>query len=250
MIGGKKKYYLFFIVFLLIVIVGYRYSSKRIELFGHYDKVWAHRVNDLDKLASTENKFPGIELDLVYDNQQKLLWVTHGKITQNTENFEQYLSQLNAKKLQLWLDIKNLRKENAEEIFRCLEKAVKKGGLANKRKNILIESTDISSLPLFQKKGFRISWYITEVITKNNKAAMLARISEKLIHYPAVELSSNYHNYLFLNEVFPERTKNVWILTSTYDWETFKNYRTIRSILNDNTVKTVLIPYINFNRHY
>jgi|AntDeeMinimDraft_5_1070356.scaffolds.fasta_scaffold06607_2 hypothetical protein len=234
---------------LIVLVVGYRYSSKRVELFGHYDKVWAHRVDDLKKLESAEGKFAGVELDLVYLPGKDKLDIHHPPKPPRGLYFSDYFKALENNGLPLWLDIKNLKAKNADAILRRLETVFKANALPKKRGHILVESTEVKSLNPFLKKGYRTSWYIQKRFSDENSKELSAKISDGLEN-PETELSSNYHNYPYLKKAFPERTKNFWIMTSTYDPKTIKNYSLIRELVSDKKVKTVLIPYVNFNRHY
>lgn len=245
----KKRSLLILVILAIIAVIGYRYSSKRLELYGHYDKVWAHRVNDLKKLRSAKGNFAGVELDLVYMPKIDKLDIHHPPKPPSKLYFEQYFKSLKDKSLPLWLDLKNLNTENAEAVLNRLESIFKTEKNSFQRKNIIIESQQVESLHVFRKKGYRTSWYIAKRFSKANAKKMKAKITKGL-HHPEIELSSNYHNYPYLQKVFPQRTKNFWIMTSTYDPETLENYSLIRKLIADKNVKTVLIPYVNFNRHY
>jgi hypothetical protein len=251
MTSGKRKYiWIFSIVALLVLIVGYRYSSKRIELFGHYEKVWAHRVNDLPKLESAQNSFAGIELDLTYLPQKNKLAVYHAGIsTADDLYFEEYIEHIDNKNLGLWLDIKNLNRKNVLDVFQQVENAVNSSFYKDNKDKILVESNKPNLLNPFLKFGYRASFYLPQNLPQNTKP-LQGLIQESLQKNKGMELSGYYKTYPFLKEHFPEAPKNLWILTSTYDPETIKNYDLIRGLLNDSTVKNVLIPYINFNRHF
>ena len=237
-----------FLILIIILIINYRYSSKRLELWGYYDKVWAHRVNDLKKLKSAAPKFKGLELDLVYDSLQKDFRVNHPPQDFKGLYFSSYLHSLQDKNKPLWLDIKNLNARNDHQVLNTLDSLFIMNHIFRKR-SVLIESTDINSLKVFFDSGYRTSWYITAIINESNKEDIIKDIDSKIIDFE-YEISSNYKNYRYLSEAFPNRDKNFWILTSTYDFETVSKFDLIRKMLKDESVKTVLIPYINFNRHY
>lgn len=251
--GKKKIIGLASIVFLVgILVVANRYSSKRLELYGHYDKVWAHRVNNLTKLESAEYRFEGVELDLTYFPQKNNLAVYHAGISTSMDlHFDEYVPHIENSDLNVWLDIKNLDQSNAAEIFELVEKTVNNSFYRNNKNKILVESHDPAALHLFLNHGYRASRYLPYG-TKNlkNKDSLATNIKISLRQHEGLELSAHYSNYPFLKNHFPKTIKNIWILTSTYDPETFSNFSMIRELLKDSTVKAVLIPYINFNRYF
>ena len=248
---GKKKWVFMGLVFVMVtLVVGYRYTSKRLELFGHYEKVWAHRVNDLAKLESAQNSFTGIELDLTYLPQKNKLAVYHAGISIADDlYFEEYIAHIDNKNLGLWLDLKNLDRNNVLEVFQQIETAVNSSFYKNNKNKILVESNKPELLNPFLKFGYRASFYLPQKLPQNTKP-LQKQIQVSLQKNKGMELSGYYKNYPFLKEYFPETPKNLWILTSTYDPEAINNFGMIRGLLNDSTVKTVLIPYINFNRHF
>src|SRR5690554_4954312 len=117
MITGKRILILVLAVLSLILLgMAYRYSPYKIEYLGHYDKIWAHRVNSTEKLESALKYFKGVELDLVYDEQKNILDVTHPPVPSIDLDLENYLSSINSEaKPYIWLDIKNLNFDNKDE---------------------------------------------------------------------------------------------------------------------------------------
>ena len=72
MIKNKKlRSVLFIILTVFIARFAYKYSPKRIEFLGHYEKVGAHRVNSIEKLTAALDYFEIIELDLVYFSESQ-----------------------------------------------------------------------------------------------------------------------------------------------------------------------------------
>lgn len=236
------------LILLGMLIVSYRYTSKRIEFYGHYDKVWAHRVNDLDKLNAAQENFRGVEVDLIYISGQNRLKIGHDLKDTTSLDLETYVKELKTAKLGMWLDIKNLNKDHANAIFERIEN-LSKHYPNFKPKNLLIESTDIDALKVFSKNNYQTTWYITEIIKAKNREEELRKI-KKGLSSTKTGLSSNYKNYRYLAEAFPETPKHFWMLNSTYDINILKNYRLIRRLVKDPGVHTVLIPYINFNRYF
>ena len=66
MILGNFKKIVFGLFVGVTCLIIYRYNPYRIEFIGYYDKAFAHRVNNIEKLNSSLNFFNGVELDLVF----------------------------------------------------------------------------------------------------------------------------------------------------------------------------------------
>lgn len=244
----RLKIGLFLLFVIGLAIVSYRYTSKRLEFYGHYDKVWAHRVDDLDKLNSAQKSFRGVEVDLIYIPSQNRLKVGHDLKDTTSLDLETYVKELKTANLGMWLDIKNLNKDYASAIFKRIENLSK--DYSNfKPKNLLVESIEINALKVFSENQYQTTWYITEIIKKENKEEELKRIKAGLSS-TKTGLSSNYKNYPYLAEAFPKTPKHFWMLNTTYDLNTVKNFGLIRRLIKDPSVQTVLIPYINFNRYF
>ena len=68
------------------------------------EKVWAHRVNNIDKLVSASKTFYGIELDVCFDFHHNIFDVTHDQPIKNYLSLDDYWSNLdNPENLKFWL---------------------------------------------------------------------------------------------------------------------------------------------------
>ena len=167
MIKNKKlRYVLFIILTVFVVRFAYKYSPKRIEFLGHYEKVGAHRVNSLEKLTAALNHFEIIELDLVYFSESQSLDVGHPPVPSIGLTFEKYLNTIPKDDQPfLWLDIKNLTSENASEVLNRISLLLKKRKYPFEK--LLIESqvlqkllihlqkrTDVQNIDLMNLSGF------------------------------------------------------------------------------------------------
>ncbi|MDR6300714.1 hypothetical protein [Mesonia maritima] len=237
--------YIFFVF--AILIVAYRYSSKRIEFYGGYQKLWAHRVNDFKKLKASQEKFPGIELDLVYNSNGNWLDIYHPPSKSKNINLRDYIKKIHKNNLGVWLDIKNMDASNSDEIFTEINASLENSFF--KKENIIIESPNPYTLEKFHQNGFRTSYYLPQNLSRSNKHE-IENIKEFLQKYPFLEISTSYEDYQVLKKYFPTITKNFWILNSSYSIDILKNYKSIREMVNDSTVKTLLTPYNNFNKYF
>lgn len=242
MITGKKIVILVLAVLSLILLgMAYRYSPYKVEYLGHYDKIWAHRVNSTDKLESALKYFEGVELDLVYDDQKNILDVTHPPVPSINLDLEKYLSFINTpEKPYMWLDIKNLNNENKAVILKILNKLFSQKEYPLDK--VLIETRYPEALSEFSAAGFKTSFYLPyglAEMTAEKRKVELQKITNILTEQPDLAISSNYTDYDMMHESFPTKDKYFWITSSIRT----HGFSTPRRILKDSTVKAVLISY-------
>ena len=231
--GTKIKAGVILISVLLILVVIYRFNPYRVSFLGHYDKIWAHRVNDTNKLVSAIQYFEGIELDLIYLEDTNTLDVNHPPAPSTGLTFEVYLSKIeNGQRPFMWLDIKNLKASNADRIFEKLTSLFQESSYPLNM--VLIESRYPEALPRFTNAGFKTSYYLPTKPSENINV-----IDSVLQSQPNIAISSSYTNYETMIASFPKKTKYIWILNH----DKFKEYSLVRRILKDTTVKVVLVPY-------
>lgn len=224
------KYFLFIFAFSLLARWGYKYTPYRVEFLGHYDKVWAHRVNSTEKLSSALSYFDGIELDLVYLPERQKLDVNHPPANSISLDFETYLESIpKEKQPYIWLDIKNLTKEHSQAIWSRLELLRVKMNV--EKKHFLIESRYPEALINFMDTGYTTSYYLPSDLNKIDR--------EILNTYPSLGISANYLLYESLSEEFPERKKYLWKI----DGLSFSSYKKTRKILKDSSVIVVLSKF-------
>ena len=242
MITGKKLIILISVLFLTILLgMAYRYSPYKLEYLGYYDKIWAHRVNSPEKLESALKYFKGVELDLVYNEQENVLDVTHPPVPSIGLSFEKYLSYIDVvEKPYLWLDIKNLNSENKDAILKKLMK------LFSEKKypldKVLVETRYPEALLDFSELGFKTSYYLPfglSEMSSDNRNIQLQKITNILDEQPDLAISSNYTDYEIMAKEFPTRDKYFWITSSIRK----HGFSTPKKILKDSTVKAVLISY-------
>ncbi|MDT0294983.1 hypothetical protein ACFQ3R_05690 [Mesonia ostreae] len=232
----------------LILAIAYRYSSKRIEFYGYYDKVWAHRANDLKKLENSQSRFKGIELDLVYQKEGDWLEVNHPPAPSTGLSFKEYVNHVSNKKLGMWLDLKNLTPTNQQAVFNRIEKGIASAEINPSQ--VIIESSQAELLNIFQKKGYRTSYYLPINLhqkTEEELAKSIQEIKAQLQKQKDLEISSDFTDYAVISKYFPKKKKNFWVMHSTYSVKILKSYKTLRKMLQDSSVQTVLTPYNNWN---
>lgn len=238
----KNKKLLILIAVLITVGVFYIFNPYKLEYAGYQSKVWAHRVNSLEKLNYTQNFYQGIELDLVFDSISYTFDVNHPPAESANLNLDTYFSKISDKNLKLWLDFKNLSEHNAEKSAEILDQLTKKHSLKNE--NILVESTVMHNLQTFKNKGFKTSFYLPPLLrlTDENKLVPIVdSINHLLKKYPTSGISCNVNAYEVVNKYFKENKKYLWHIYKPYSRHQAKNYRDFRKYVSDASVEAVLI---------
>ena len=237
----KNKKIQFLIVGFLLLLTYYKFSPYRIELIGYYDKIWAHRVNSLDKLNSATKYFKGVELDLVYDNERKVLDVNHPPAESIGLKFETYVGALGENQNPyLWLDVKNLNEENAKEIVSKINTVLEKHNYSKEK--VLIETSFPKALKEIEDNNYKSSYYLPYGLCFMNNNELLNVISDinlVLGNNPKVAISSDIQDYQLLKKHFPKREKYLWSLGSIVR----NNLSVTREALNDSLVKKVLVTH-------
>lgn len=239
-IGKNIKRLLVFTLLLLIVVFLYKYNPYKLQFIGHYDKIWAHRVNSTEKLQWALKYFDGVELDLEYHQETDFLDVNHPPATSINLSFEDYFKTFDEKQPFIWLDIKKLDNHNSQAIFNKLT-------IIFEAKNypihkVLIETQHPEVLPKFTDYGFATSYYLPANLRLKDSLLLqneISTIQKVLENQPNIAISTDYKDYEVITKYFPNSKKYIWILVSDFNTEFIQ----ISKILNDNTVQAVLINY-------
>jgi len=244
--------YIKLIVFAIVIfiVLGYLYtfSPRKLEFLGHYNKVFAHRVNSLEKQREALKYFEGIEFDLNFDNKTGVLDVNHPPTKSIGLTFETYLEGIKLNEFPfLWLDIKKLDTTNSNAILLKLNSLFETRNYPKSK--ILIETQSPEVLPKFSSAGYKTSYYLKPKLYKKTPKDLkkeIEYIDSILAKQPESGISTNYEDYTILRRHFPKKTKYLWVLTSPFK----PQFKKVKTILNDSTVAIVLTSFkaINGNR--
>lgn len=242
---NKIKYIFSILIILFFFWKIYQYIPYRIEYLGHYDKIWAHRNNSINKANTSEKYFKGIELDLVFNQKEDFLDVNHPPTKSIHLDFANYVSKLDRQPY-LWLDIKNLNNNNAKLIY---DKLIDIINLNNYPKTkILIETRFPEALSSFTSSGFKTSYYLPFGLSKMNDSILnntLNHIRKVLNEQSEIGISADYEDYEIIRKNFPNKIKYTWIIDGLRQ----RDYKVTNRILNDSTVAVVLVSFKTFNGH-
>ncbi len=210
------------------------------------NKLWAHAVDDLEKLRDSIKKFPGIELDVVFEDKADYFDVRHDVEAAPTGlNLERYLSEIpNPENYYYWIDFKNLDRNNENKAVERMKYLLRKFHLADK---VIVESPNPDSLGAFSRAGIYTSYWIPHFdhhqdnffkrISEDYRMAVMIRST--LEQYSFNALSAHYPMYPFINRYFPGVNVHLW----TNGLKTESDKKVIRDLANRRNVKVILVDY-------
>ncbi len=156
----RKKIFSYAIaLFVLMVLIWIGTTVCRI---GDYkEKLWAHRVNSLEKREEFKGCYPNFEVDITIRedslNEKVILDVTHDTDISFGLTFDEYIPNLGRSE-KVWLDIKNLSIDNNKKVLEKLEYFVSDFGL--EKDQFIIETRDYKALELLTKNNYYTSYYV------------------------------------------------------------------------------------------
>ena len=200
-------------------------------------------MNSLEKLKQTQEKYEGIELDLVFDISTNTFDVNHPPAKSIDLTLDEFLEHLNKHEIKgLWFDFKNLNKKNTEESFTRLDYLVKKHGIPPEK--IIVESQQPEFLQMFNHSGFKTSYYLPSALNQLSEKKLKIKLSEiqnKIHLYPTTAISTNINDYIIIKEHFPSKVKYLWAIDKIYTTRVFKNYYQTQKVLRDPKVEVLLV---------
>jgi len=224
----------------------YYYIPFKFEYIGNTHKIWAHRVNSIERLEYTKTQYRGVELDIVFDTATNTFDVNHPPAASIGLTLESYLSHLDlSQPIGIWLDFKNLTKENKNTALERLSFLTKKYSLKNS--HIIVESPCPELLSPFNNAGFQTSYYLPNDLNKmpdEKLVKIILEINKNINLFPTSGISTNLNDYDIIAEHFPKYQKYLWSSKKTYALKLFSNSLLTWKALHDENV-TVLLVKVN-----
>lgn len=239
---NQKKWLI--LIAVVLIAVSFAFFSTTFLRYVWPQKVWAHKVNTIEKLSEVNELFSGVELDVVYDSVSKSFEVNHPPDSSIHLLLSKYL-QVGATQpnCRYWLDMKNLTDNNFIQAASNLAQCVKSVKLTTE--NFYVESTHPEFLAEFQKYGFKTSFYVPTHLCDANPQNLkneISSIQTKLKKYPCTFISFEYKDYLIHSTNFPLQEKICWF-TAFGSSNKVKSHYLLYKILSDAKVHVLLVPY-------
>lgn len=146
----------------LLSLVALIWIGTAISRNGDYkDKLWAHRVNSLEKRAEFKDAYPNFEVDITIRedslNGDIVLDVTHDADKTFGLTFDEFIPGL-GKDEKVWMDVKNISFANNQKLLAKLDSFMSTFGLS--KDQFIIETRDYKALELLTKNGYYTSYYV------------------------------------------------------------------------------------------
>jgi glucan phosphoethanolaminetransferase (alkaline phosphatase superfamily) len=226
-------------------------------LIDHHlsQRIYPHRVNSLAKLQQVlKSGFSAFEVDIYFEKDStRQFRVGHhkGKMGHDLETF---LNSIEHNELQkVWLDLKNLDKNNVKEVIEELKRL---DHLFHIKEKALIESgTKDTIFQMLHQNGWKTSYYlptnqIVELLESNNKESLkifAKQISQQILKQQVSAISFDDRLYPFVKSylealISPSIVYHCWYgpsLKST----TFEKELTNHLLFQNPRVKSLLTPY-------
>lgn len=171
-----------------------------------YDKSWVHRVNSIEKMKLVANNFTGIEIDVVFNENEGFFDVNHPPVKSIHLPLKTLISNDN-NNLKYWIDFKNLSLSNSEASLNRLEEIT---NLLKINKNrFIIESRNPEYLKIFSEKGYVTSYYLPSNLTENKQLLNIVKTKNK--NYKTTFISSDLKQYKTITNNFPNEKILTWL---------------------------------------
>lgn len=224
-----------------VVISGILFFAPATLFFFFKEKIWAHRVNSIEKLTEAQSIYSGVELDLLFDFRMQTFDVNHLPAPSIGLTLQSYFGSLKTPTtLNYWLDFKNLSAKNQVAAFNRLEILVDSFHLSKKK--IIVESMQPELLPIFQQAGYRTSYYLPPGLHKMEGEKLEEKLKEIKVNlegHPELYISSFYKDYAIMKQHFPKQKKLLWNLF--YDIYPYRGQ--LYHMLMDEKVEVMLITF-------
>ncbi|MBN2524298.1 MAG: hypothetical protein JXB24_13585 [Bacteroidales bacterium] len=238
------KYWIIAILVFLVLIMGLFFFSNRTLHYFFKDKIWAHKVNTIEKLDKAKKRFSGIELDVVFYSDSNYFDVNHPpEKSTDLSLIEYFQSQEEHVDQKYWIDCKNLNYYNQTAAVVRLD-SISQLFKINK-KNIIVESVHPEFLTSFADKGFLTSYYLPQKLYMFDQETLnlvIERIKINVIISKTTYLSTDYRDYNIIDKYFPEHPKLIWFVVYG-EASHIKARILLYKILLDEKVDVLLIPY-------
>ena len=206
------------------------------------DKHWIKAIDNIELMQKLPANTAGIECDVYFDIQKNHFEVYHDSSAPSTLNLDSLLSVYSTKKLSanIWLDYKNLTKENSIPSLNELTRLKNKYKLSGQ---VIVESNNLQFLKPFCDSGYFTSYYVPFFnpyqATENEIIQFTDSVRDNLARYPAAALSGYYFQYPILKKFFPNYPILTWADNASIS---VVSYVFKRQLENDESIKVILYP--------
>ncbi|MFV2056959.1 MAG: phosphoethanolamine transferase [Thiohalomonadales bacterium] len=233
------------------------YNTKKLIKNNLLEKIIPHRVNSIGKLNQVlDNNYASLELDANFfnDGNDNRFMVGHDTNTLSSIKLKDYLALMPIKSMKkIWLDIKNINKNNIDAVGKRL---IFLDDLYGLKEKVIIESETTSNLfSRISDIGFHTSCYLPGTLARlyrKNKLdelkAETTRLREQIRQQRCSAVSFDNSLYPYVKKYLEKELKNevvyhTWDLKMDLkDREFFMKIQR-QDYFHDDRIKTILVPY-------
>ena len=228
---------LIFHSFIILILLMLTSSCTTTSVLPKNEKIWLHRANRIEKAKLFQYTYPGLEIDIVFDDTTGTFLVKHEANEPSNTTLDQWCQAVDhCSELGIWFDFKNLNANNRDAALTCLQQLRQRHHLHGK---LYVESPAYPHLELFQEAGFLVSYYIPDFnpCQDNGGLQHLATIQDAIDH-GVDAISGSELQYEFMKKHFPNQTLLIWTINTDLEYQR----KLIDSIANDSLVEVLLLP--------
>lgn len=242
----KKAYPFVFILFLLLTVIYlfkteilFQYQIFQLKRLDCYQvnnspcksKIWAHRVNSLERLRLLNGYFTGVEADIVFNDEKKTFLVYHPPYNNQTLRLESLIKRLRQQNQKVWLDMRGVDSTNFKTAYQLLQMINLKPGYDQ---NIIFELYDLVAANYFADKGLitainvpvsLLQQYDTWTAFSNAVSKNVKFVSQEDFHIP------------LMKQYFPDKK----IITWSPSFYNYFNTDHLQQLLMDEKIEIILV---------
>ena len=212
-----------------------------IEIGEYQDKLWLHRANSLEKWREKADAYPNAEVDLIFWKGK--FHVAHDTADITVLTIDEYFKEMPNCKGHLWLDIKNLSKNNAIVALHELDSLCSEYNVDKSR--LILESDNESALSHFTHQGgYFTSYYVKaprpSELSEEERKEVIYQLEQVVHHGNVSALSFPHHWY---KDISSRLKSDIPLLTwdhHTGEWLFHASFWK-HKMLNDDRVKVILV---------
>lgn len=203
------------------------------------DKVWAHRVNSIEKALDYSERFFGLETDIFYISAIDKFEVRHDLDDPRGLYLDSLLDIVSHKNnLHFWFDFKNFSDNHADLAANRLEFLFEKHILFDRA---FVESQSGQNLIRLQKKQIKTSLWLPNISNKPEEEVidLMEMTKETLAEGDFIAVSCDYNRLNSYLKYLPLTSFFVWIK----DLNSEDDKKTIKKLYKNELYKIMLIVY-------
>lgn len=209
------------------------------------DKVWLHRCDSAEKFSELGSRYTGVEIDVIFHQDAQKFESSHDTVSLEKYPLEKILDAYKKQGLQqfIWLDFKNLSKDNQLDSLKELERLVTLYGIQPTK--IWVESTHYEYLKSFKNAGFKTRYYFPYYDFERMKPHEIEQVKDKTLDIAQsgnVDAISFFGDYLdFIKRAAPLQHIRLLMWFDGTDRKDFEQSTFGKNILADPSVEAVLV---------